>query len=99
MMNVISLKKIKEFVKKYAGSKAPLLSWYHEVSSAVWKNPQDIKNRYPSASFLEGNIVIFNIKGNRYRLVTKISYMYKTVLIKWIGTHARYDKKDFKGGK
>jgi mRNA interferase HigB len=98
-MNVISLKKIKEFVKKYADSKAPLLSWYHEASSAHWKNPQDIKNRYPSASFLEGNIVIFNIKGNRYRLVTKISYTYKTVLIKWIGTHTEYDKKDFRGGK
>jgi mRNA interferase HigB len=47
----------------------------------------------------ENNIVIFNIKGNKYRLVTKISYLYKTVLIKWIGTHAEYDKKDFKGGK
>jgi len=98
-MNVISLKKIKESVKKYADAKAPLLSWYHEASSVVWKNPQDIKNRYPSASFLDGNIVIFNIKGNRYRLVTKISYMYNTVLIKWISTHAEYDKKDFKGGK
>ena len=98
-MDVISIKKIRDFGKKYADAKAPLLSWYYEASSAVWQSPPDIKNRYPSASFLEGNIVIFNIKGNRYRMVTKISYTYKTVLIKWIGTHAEYDKKDFRGGK
>jgi len=94
-MNVISIKKIKDFGQKSADSKAPLLSWYHEASSADWKTSQDIKNRYPSASFLEGNIVIFNIKGNRYRLVTKVSYKHKIVLIKWIGTHAEYDKNFF----
>ncbi len=98
-MNVISIKKIKDFGKKYADSRQPLLSWFHEAGAADWENSQDIKSLYPSASFLGGNIVIFNIKGNRYRLVTKISYRYKTVLIKWIGTHAEYDKKDFSGGK
>lgn len=98
-MRVISLKTIKDFVKKYADSRNALLSWYREAESADWETPQDIKNRYPSASFLENDIVIFNIKGNKYRLVTKISYRHQIVYIKWIGTHAEYDKKDFKGGK
>ena len=89
-MNVISIKKIKDFGKKYADSRQPLLSWFHEAGAADWEDSQDIKSLYPSASFLG---------GNRYRLVTKISYRYKTVLIKWIGTHAEYDKKDFSGGK
>ena len=72
------------------------MSWYYEASAAEWQTPQNIKDRYRSASFLENNVVIFNIKGNKYRLVTKISYKRKTVFIKWIGTHAEYDKKNFK---
>ncbi|MCU0288852.1 MAG: type II toxin-antitoxin system HigB family toxin [Acidobacteria bacterium] len=98
-MNVISLKVIKDFGKKYADSRDALLSWYHEAENADWQNPQIIKNRYPTASFMENDMVIFNIKGNKYRLVVKVSYRYKTVYIKWIGTHAEYDKRDFKGGK
>lgn len=97
-MNVISLKKIKDFGKNYADSRSALLSWYHEASAAEWKHPQDIKERYRSASFIGDDIVIFNIKGNNYRLVTKVSYKSRLVLIKWIGTHAEYDKKNFKGG-
>lgn len=94
-MNVISIKKIRDFGKKHADSRDTLFSWYYEASAAEWRDPQDIKNRYCSASFLENNMVIFNIKGNKYRLVTKVSYTHKTVLIKWIGTHAEYDKKKF----
>ncbi len=94
-VNVISFKQIKEFGKKYADSRNPLFAWYHETVHANWEKPQDIKERYSSASFLENDIVIFNIKGNRYRLVTKIAYNRKTVFIKWIGTHAEYDKKVF----
>jgi mRNA interferase HigB len=97
-MNVISLKKIRDFAKNHADSRDALFSWYYEASAADWKNTQDIKNRYRSASFLENNVVIFNIKGNKYRLVTKVSYTYKTVFIKWVGTHTEYDKKNFKGG-
>jgi mRNA interferase HigB len=81
-MNVISLKKIRDFAKKHADSRDALFSWYYEASAADWKNPQDIKNRYCSSGFLENNIVIFNIKGNKYR----------------VGTHTEYDKKNFKGG-
>jgi mRNA interferase HigB len=94
-VNVISLKQIKDFGKKYADSREALSSWYYEACAADWKIPQDIKDRYHSASFLGNNVVIFNIKGNKYRLVTKVSYQNKIVFIKWLGTHAEYDKKDF----
>ena len=96
-MNVISKKKIDKFTKRYANAKTALESWYHEVNSnlVVWKTSSDIKKRYPSASFLEKNYVIFNIKGNKYRLVVKVAYNSGIVFIKWIGTHAEYSKKRF----
>jgi len=94
-VNVISLKHIQDFGKKFADSRDALFGWYYETCDAEWNTPQDIKNRYRTASFLGNNLVIFNIKGNKYRLVTKVSYQNRTVMIKWIGTHAEYDKKDF----
>ena len=96
-MNVISKKEINRFIKKHRDTKAYLEAWYHAVNAkaTTWKTSSDIKKRYPSASFLEKNYVIFNIKGNKYRLVTKIAYNTGRVFIKWIGTHAEYDKKRF----
>ena len=67
-----------------------------EVAGANWTGPQEIKDRYPSASILADNRVIFNIKGNSYRLLLKVRYQNGIVLIEWIGTHAEYDKQDFK---
>ena len=61
---------------------------------AKWKSPKQIKIEYPSASFLANNRVVFNIKGNKYRLITKINYEYRMIWIRFIGTHAEYDKID-----
>ena len=94
-MNVISRRTLDEFMRKHADSREPLLSWYREACGSVWKTPQDIKNKYPSASFTAGNTVIFNIKGNKYRLVTKVAYKTKIVFVKWFGPHAEYDKLEF----
>ena len=69
--------------------------WFDEASNAVWHTPQDIKNRYPSADFLPDNRVIFNIKGNHYRLVIKVRYQNGIAVVEWIGTHAEYDKRSF----
>ena len=69
--------------------------WIVEVRSANWKTPQSIKDRYRTADFLSGNRVIFNIKGNHFRLVAKVNYGYQIVLVEWIGTHAEYDQKKF----
>jgi len=97
-MNVVARKKIIEFVKKHTDSKEALSNWYYDASSSIWETPQDIKDRYRSASFISRNTVIFNIKGNKYRLVTKIAFNTKTVYIKWIGTHAEYNKMNFEEG-
>jgi len=94
-MNVISKKVLLEFGKRNADAKDALLTWFIESKKSNWESPQDIKDNYKSASFLKNNMVIFNIKGNRYRLVTKVAYNTKTVFIKWIGTHAEYNKINF----
>ena len=94
-MNVIARRTLDSFFKKHADSKGALLTWYHKTKAATWTGPQDIKNEYPQASFLENNRVIFNIKGNRYRLVVNVSYKNKIVYVKWIGTHSEYNKKKF----
>jgi mRNA interferase HigB len=94
-MKVISRQVVDDFIKKHADSKSSLESWYCEAEKAEWVTSVDIRNRYASASFLSHNYVIFNIKGNSYRLVTKIAYNTGVVLIKWIGTHSEYDKKTF----
>ena len=94
-MRVIDRKTIDSFIRKHSDAKSSIESWHQEALDACWKNTMDIKNRYASASFLGDNYVIFNIKGNSYRLVTKVAYKQQTVLIKWIGTHAEYSKKKF----
>jgi mRNA interferase HigB len=94
-MNVISREVIDKFIRRHPDGKSSIEAWYYEAKDSFWKNSVDIKEKYSSASFLAQNYVIFNIKGNSYRLVTKIAYNSGIVLIKWLGTHAEYDKKTF----
>lgn len=94
-MNVISRKTLIGAYNKYADAKSKLEAWYKEVSKTEWNCPADIKQRFSSASFLKNNIVIFNIQGNKYRLVVSVAYKTKKVFIKWFGTHSKYDKKEF----
>lgn len=94
-MQLLGLFKLDEFKRKHGDSRGPLDVWRVEVEQARWSGPQDVKNRYPSASFLADNRVIFNIKGNSFRLVVKAKYQNGIVLIEWIGTHAEYSKKTF----
>lgn len=93
-MRVIARGTLRDFYEKHAASKAPLAAWFHEVAQAVWHGPQDIKNRFPSVDILPGNRVVFNIKGNAYRLIVKIHYNTGIVFIRFVGTHADYDKID-----
>jgi mRNA interferase HigB len=94
-MTVIGLKKIIDFSRSHAEAKAQISAWLLEAEEAQWETPLNIKARFPSASFLADNRVIFNIKGKKYRLDTKLSYKSKIVFIKRIGTHAEYSKWDF----
>ena len=74
--------------------KAHLDSWYEAAAQAQWKNSAEVKAQYASASILNAERVVFNIKGNDYRLIVAIDYHYKILLIKWRGTHKEYDKID-----
>ena len=83
-----------KFWEKHSACEQQLKAWYQETSSADWKTPNEIKKEYPSASFLTENRIVFNIKGNNYRLIVKINYEYKMIWIRFVGTHAEYDKID-----
>jgi len=91
-MNVISKRTIIKFYEKYPNSKTALEVWYIDTKKALWSTPSDIKKVYSSASFLADNRVVFNIKGNDYRLIVHIDYLRKFVRVKFIGTHSEYDK-------
>ena len=93
-MRVIAKKTLRDFWEKHPDSEQQLKTWYHEADAATWKGPKDIKKEYPSASILANNRVVFNIKGNHYRLIVKINYAYQFVWIRFIGTHAEYDRID-----
>jgi mRNA interferase HigB len=93
-MHVISIKVLRDFWVQHRDAEAMLKAWYHEAQVAQWKTPQDILDRFTSADILPGNRVVFNIKGNHYRLVVKIHYNTGKVFIRFVGTHAEYDRID-----
>jgi len=95
-MRVISKKILVEFYGKqgFKDAKGPLEAWYHEAKKANWKSWTDIKKKYRSASPLKDSRVVFNIGGNKYRLVVKINYPAQIVFIRFIGTHKEYDSID-----
>jgi mRNA interferase HigB len=93
-LRVISKKFLRNFWIKHNDCESQLKSWFHEAQKANWKNPNEIKKEFPSASILQDNKVVFNIKGNSYRLIVKINYDYKVLWIRFIGTHKQYDKID-----
>lgn len=95
-MHIIKRKILVEFFQRpgYQDAKGPLEAWYYEANHAQWASPADVKVQYGSASILKGNRVVFNIAGNKYRLVVRINYDSKTVFVRFIGTHREYDKID-----
>lgn len=94
-MRILGLPILDDFKRAHADARAPLDAWQIEVARETWGTSQDIKRRYRSADFLAGNRVIFNIKGNSYRLVVQVRYQNGLVVVEWVGTHAEYDKKRF----
>lgn len=91
-MRVISKRTLQDFWNSHPDAINPLAGWYAEAMKASWQSPQDIKSQYKTASFLRDNRVVFNIGGNKYRLIVKINYSYNTVYVRFVGTHAEYDK-------
>ena len=93
-MRVIALKPLRVFWHKHGDAEQALLAWHDEVSQAQWKQPADIKAQYRSASILKNRRVVFNIKGNDYRLVVALAHNTGLVFVKFIGTHKAYDAID-----
>ncbi len=93
-MRIISRKALKLFWEKHPDSEQPLRAWLKNVKQSEWKAPADIKSSYRSASFIANNRVIFNIKGNHYRIIIAIKYRHSVVYIRFVGTHSEYDKID-----
>jgi mRNA interferase HigB len=99
---VIARKTLRRFIDTLTGNKdqqavkSALDSWFHEVLRAEWRTPADVVRAYANASIVGSDRAVFNIKGNSYRLVVAINYAHQIVFIKWIGSHADYDKIDVK---
>jgi mRNA interferase HigB len=95
-MHVISRKKLIEFYEQPGrqDAKGQLEAWYYEAKHAQWESPADVKAQYGSASDIGDNRVVFNIAGNKYRLIVRINYNSKTVFVRFVGTHQEYDKID-----
>lgn len=93
-MRVIALSRLRDFWLKHPQSEVPLRSWYAEASRATWKTPSQIKEAHRQASFVGGDRVVFNIKGNDYRLIAAVRYPQQIMYVRFIGTHAEYDRID-----
>jgi mRNA interferase HigB len=93
-MRVISRRCLNELAQRHPDSKAELDAWFHETEAAQWANPAQIKQQYGNASILKGSKVVFNICGNKYRIVVSINYFYSVVHVRFAGTHAEYDRVD-----
>ena len=96
-MRIIAVSTLKVFWEenpKYSDAADSALAWYRHVLTTDWKTPADVKRDYRNASILKDGRVVFNIAGNKYRLVVRINYAYQVIYIRFIGTHAQYDKID-----
>jgi mRNA interferase HigB len=93
-MRIIAVSFLRSFWLKHPDAEQPLLAWVDEVRKAAWSRPDQIKQKYRNASILKDRRVVFNIKGNDYRLVVSVAYHYQAVYVKFIGTHSEYDAID-----
>ena len=93
-MQIIAVSDLRLFWARKPDAEQPLKSWVDEVKKAAWNQPADIKDQYRNAGILTNRRVVFNIKGNDYRLVVSVAYRYQAVYVNFIGTHADYDAID-----
>ena len=93
-MRIISRKALRVFWEKHPDARQSLQAWYADVKHANWKSPTDIKKIYRNASFVANNRVVFNIMGNKYRVIIAVQYKFRIVFIRFVGTHQEYDHVD-----
>lgn len=94
IMRILSRSTLRNFWESHPDAEEALKTWYYEASHADWQSPVDIKSAHGNASIIANNLVVFNIKGNTYRLIVAIRYDIGIIFIRFIGTHADYDKVD-----
>lgn len=95
-MRIISRKTLVKYWQKYKETEQPLKAWYDEVLNAAWSSPNELKSQYKNASIITNKRVVFNIKGNNYRLIVDVEYKIGIIFIVWIGTHEEYDRINVK---
>jgi mRNA interferase HigB len=97
-MRIIAFRTLREFWERpeYSASEISLRAWYHDVKGSNWKNSNELKQQYANASIIGEGRIVFNIKGNSYRLVVLIDYEFQIIFIRFIGTHSQYDQIDAK---
>ncbi len=93
-MRVIAVKNLRDFWEIHPSAEAPLKAWLDDAKAANWRSPADIKARYANASVLKSRRVVFNVKGNDYRLIAAVAYQFEAIYIKFVGTHRQYDAID-----
>lgn len=93
-MRIVAVKTLRDFWTKRPSAEQPLRAWLDEVGHAKWGAPADIKARYRNASFLHNRRVVFNIKGNDFRLIVSVAYRFQAVCVKFVGTHEQYGQVD-----
>lgn len=93
-MKVLGRERLTQFCRKHSDARGWIENWLADVESAAWTTPQDLRQRHASASFLPEGVVIFNVKGNAYRLEVMVAYRTGVVVIDWIGTHREYDERN-----
>lgn len=92
-MRVVAKSRLREYWQRYPDTEGPLLAWYREVEKEDWNSPATVKEKYRNASIV-GDRIVFNIRGNTYRLVVLVNYRFRLVLIRFFGTHKEYDAID-----
>lgn len=93
-MRVFNRSTVKGYADAHSDARQPLFAWFAEIQKAEWTGPEDIKIRYPSASIVNKERVVFNIKGNKYRVVVAVKFEFHAIYIRFISAHAEYDKID-----
>lgn len=93
-MRIVARRTLREFWNKHADAEQPLRAWYYDARKADWSSPADVKRVYAHASIIGENRIVFNIGGNKYRLVVAVNYRYRVCNVRFIGTHKAYDRID-----
>jgi mRNA interferase HigB len=93
-MRIIALRTLREFWELHSDAEHPIKAWYQDAVRSTWNSPHDIKRQYANASIINNERVVFNIKGNDYRLIVAVNYKLHIVSVKFVGSHAQYDRID-----